>query len=110
MVSGAHRPVGIFGASGPGIRKGFDAGELSILDVAPTILYSLGLPIYKSFEGRVPQEIFEKGIMENKPINKAADPGEPQETDQAAETETSEMSEEDERVVMERLRELGYIE
>jgi predicted AlkP superfamily phosphohydrolase/phosphomutase len=110
MVSGAHRPVGIFGASGPGIRKGFDAGELSILDVAPTILYSLGLPIYKSFEGRVPEEIFEKGIMENKPITKAADPGEEQETDQAAETETSEMSEEDERVVMERLRELGYIE
>ena len=111
VVSGAHRPQGIFGASGPGIKKGFDAGEISILDVAPLILHTLGLPIYSDLEGRVPAEIFEETMMEQKPIQKvdaAASAGE--EEEKPAETESAEMSEEDERVVMERLRELGYIE
>lgn len=111
VVSGAHRPEGIFGARGPGIKKGFDAGELSILDITPTILYSLGMPVYRDLEGRVPTEIFEESMMEQKPIEKstASTSGE-EEVEKPAETEAAEMSEEDERVVMERLRELGYIE
>lgn len=110
VVSGAHRSLGIFGAKGPGVRQGFDAGELSILDVAPTILYSLGLPVYANFEGRVAEGIFERGVMENQPILRAAEPDSKPEETQDEETESAEMSEEDERVVMERLRELGYIE
>ena len=112
VVSGAHRPLGIFGASGPGIRKGLDAGEISILDVAPTILYSLGLPVYKDLEGRVPQEIFEKTMLDDKPvkISASAATGDGEEEENQTDTDTAEMSEEDERVVMERLRELGYIE
>ncbi len=111
VVSGAHRPQGIFGASGPGIRKGFDAGEISILDVAPLILHSLGLPVYSDLEGRVPVEIFEEQMMDEKPIQKStvATTGKEDE-EKPAETDAAEMSEEDERVVMERLRELGYIE
>jgi predicted AlkP superfamily phosphohydrolase/phosphomutase len=110
VVSGAHRPQGVFGARGPGIKKGLDAGELSILDVAPLILHTLGLPIYSDLEGRVPVEIFEKTMMDEKPIKKVDDAATPREEDKPAETEAAEMSEEDERVVMERLRELGYIE
>jgi predicted AlkP superfamily phosphohydrolase/phosphomutase len=114
VVSGAHRPLGIFGARGPGVKKGFDAGEISILDVAPTILYSLGLPVYKDLEGRVPQEIFEKTMLEEKPVKvsatSATGDGKEEEPEPEVDSETAEMSEEDERVVMERLRELGYIE
>jgi predicted AlkP superfamily phosphohydrolase/phosphomutase len=110
VVSGAHRPLGIFGARGPGIRKGFDGGELSILDVAPTVLYSLGLPVYKDLEGRVPQEIFEKTMLDEKPIQTVSASATDEEEEKPADTESSEMTEEDERVVMERLRELGYIE
>jgi len=32
---GTHRPIGIFIARGPGIRRGISTGELSILDVTP---------------------------------------------------------------------------
>jgi predicted AlkP superfamily phosphohydrolase/phosphomutase len=110
VVSGAHRPLGIFGARGPGIRKGFDGGELSILDVAPTVLYSLGLPVYKDLEGRVPEEMFEKAVLKEKPIQTASASTDGEEEEKPADAESSEMSEEDERVVMERLRELGYIE
>ena len=96
------------------MKKGFDAGEISILDVAPTILYSLGLPVYKDLEGRVPQEIFEKTMLEEKPVKvsatSATGDGKEEEPEPEVDSETAEMSEEDERVVMERLRELGYIE
>ena len=110
VVSGAHRPEGVFGAKGPGIKKGFDAGEISILDVAPLILHTLGLPVYSDLEGRVPTEIFEETMMDEKPIQKTSVPTGAEEEEKPAETDTTEMTEEDERVVMERLRELGYIE
>lgn len=111
VVSGAHRPEGIFGARGPDIKKKIDAGELSILDITPAILYTLGMPIYRDLEGRVPTEIFEESTMEKKPIEKsAASTSGKDEEEKPAETDSAEMTEEDERVVMERLRELGYIE
>jgi predicted AlkP superfamily phosphohydrolase/phosphomutase len=56
---GTHRPVGIFAAHGPGIKQGWHTGELSILDIAPMILYSLGLGIPSDLEGRVPLEVYE---------------------------------------------------
>ena len=49
--AGAARAVrqppwkGVFLAPGPGIRAGAELDELSILDVAPTLLYSLDVPI-----------------------------------------------------------------
>jgi predicted AlkP superfamily phosphohydrolase/phosphomutase len=56
---GTHRPIGIFAARGPGIKRGLRAGELSILDVAPLLLYSLDVPVPNELEGRVPLEIYE---------------------------------------------------
>jgi predicted AlkP superfamily phosphohydrolase/phosphomutase len=107
VVSGAHRYVGIFGARGPGIRRGLDARELSILDIAPTVLYSLGVPLPEDLQGRVPREIFQEGVLEKQPVRKVAA--------HAAETQaanhapvSAEM--EDEETVLDRLRELGYIE
>ena len=63
-VCGSHRPVGMFGARGPAIRPGFVANELSILDIAPTVLYSLGLPLPAELQGRVPEEIYRDGCLE----------------------------------------------
>lgn len=109
VVSGSHRPVGIFGAKGPGIRKGFLANELSILDVAPTVLYSLGLPVPEELQGRVPVEIYQDGVLEKHPIRRtAAGSTESDGRTGSAEPVPAEM--EDEETVLERLRELGYIE
>jgi predicted AlkP superfamily phosphohydrolase/phosphomutase len=107
VVSGAHRYVGIFGARGPGIRRGLDARELSILDIAPTVLYSLGVPLPEDLQGRVPREIFQEGVLEKQPVRKvAAHAAETQATNHAP--VSAEM--EDEETVLDRLRELGYIE
>jgi predicted AlkP superfamily phosphohydrolase/phosphomutase len=49
--SGWHRPKGILVAEGPGIPRGETLGEGSVVDVAPTVLYALGLPVGEDFDG-----------------------------------------------------------
>jgi predicted AlkP superfamily phosphohydrolase/phosphomutase len=105
MVSGSHRPVGIFGARGPAIRRGFLASQLSILDVAPTVLYSLGLALPEGLEGHVPEEIYVDGALKKNPVRRTADTGPGAHGPAAVDAGM-----EDEETVLERLRELGYIE
>jgi len=56
--TGSHRLNGIFLAYGPDIKNGFEAKELKIYDVAPTILHIFNVPIPKDMDGRVLTEIF----------------------------------------------------
>ena len=107
VVSGAHRAVGIFGARGPAFKPGLQSGELSILDIAPTVLYSLGLPVPHELQGRVPQEIYQEAVLLKHPVRKMA-AGAASVTPGANAAPAAEM--EDEETVLERLRELGYIE
>jgi len=106
-VCGSHRPVGVFGARGPAIRPGVAAEELSILDVAPTVLYSLGLPLPEELQGRVPEEIYQDDYWKAHPVRKVVGKtaGGGPTVNGAIATEV-----EDEETVLERLRELGYIE
>ena len=48
------------------------ANELSILDIAPTVLYSLGLPLPEELQGRVPVEIYQDVYLKDHPVRKAA--------------------------------------
>src|SRR5262249_25370632 len=57
--AGPRRPEGVFVARGPGMHKGVDLGTLSILDVAPLLLESLGVPSPADLEGRVAPGLFE---------------------------------------------------
>jgi len=58
-INADHRMNGIFIASGPHIREGFKLDNPKIIDIAPTILHILDVPIPKDFDGRVLKEIFE---------------------------------------------------
>ena len=64
-ISGYHRPEGIFIAVGPGFRKNENL-EASILDVAPTILYLMDLPIPTYMDGRVLEEAIEPGLLHSR--------------------------------------------
>ncbi len=46
-----HHPDGVFVATGPGIRAGATIEPIRLADIAPTSLYSLGLPVPTSMEG-----------------------------------------------------------
>ncbi len=52
-----HRPLGVFLASGPGIKEDELVFGASLLDVTPTILQTFGLPMGEDMDGRV-LEIF----------------------------------------------------
>ena len=106
-VAGTHRPEGIFIAKGPGIRQGFSIPECSILDVSPTLLYGLGLPIPEDLEGRLPVEMFEPSFLSEHPVQ----------TEAVTSSDTGFVSkagdaydEEAEAVIVTRLRELGYLD
>jgi predicted AlkP superfamily phosphohydrolase/phosphomutase len=61
-ASGTHvsAPDGVLLAVGDGIRAGAVLQQASVLDVAPTILYLMGLPVARDMEGRVLTEMLEE--------------------------------------------------
>jgi predicted AlkP superfamily phosphohydrolase/phosphomutase len=107
-IEGTHYPEGIFLARGPGIRKGEAVSPLSIEDVTPTLLYSLGLDIPKDFDGRCPSQVFEPSYMKNNPvlIGEATRPTE----SFADQNKKVQMKEEEKKEIFDQLKALGYIE
>jgi predicted AlkP superfamily phosphohydrolase/phosphomutase len=61
-------PDGFILAVGDGIRAGATFERASILDVAPTILYLMGLPVGRDMEGRVATEILEPEFARAHPV------------------------------------------
>jgi arylsulfatase A-like enzyme len=97
-VSSSHRMNGILIAAGPAIQRGAQIQGASLTDLAPTILYLLGLPIPPDLDGRVLTEV----LVDSRPVEyggiAASGPG-------ALEGYSDEEAEQ----VTERLRDLGYI-
>ncbi len=110
-VTGTHYPLGILLARGPGILKGKALEQQSILDVAPTLLYSLDLPVPVDFEGRVMESVFEPAHREAHPP-RLGPPTQPPASyaSRAAAPSDSEGEGGDDEVIMNRLRALGYVE
>jgi predicted AlkP superfamily phosphohydrolase/phosphomutase len=63
---GYHLPQGVFIASGNNIKKGIKIDDVSIANVAPTILYILKEPIIKHMDGRVITHIFQEEVNDLK--------------------------------------------
>jgi predicted AlkP superfamily phosphohydrolase/phosphomutase len=101
---GTHRPEGIFLARGPAVAKGALLPQISVLDVTPTLLYVLGLPVPEDLEGRVPRELFRSSFVQRHPIAI----GERTESPQAFPSPVAERDEE--AAVIARLKALGYLE
>jgi len=55
-----HTRDGVFLVWGEGVGEGFDAGTRNIQDIAPTVLYLLGLPIATDMDGDPMLDIFER--------------------------------------------------
>ena len=60
MKSGCHDPKGMLMLYGPGIVAGGRIAEANNLDIAPTLLTLLGLPVPEEMKGRVLSEAFEE--------------------------------------------------
>jgi tetratricopeptide (TPR) repeat protein len=63
-----HETHGIFLAAGPEVRRGAKVADASVLDVTPTLLHYLGLPVGKDMDGKVLEGVFEPEFMQHHPI------------------------------------------
>ncbi len=60
LPSGQHvyAPDGIFCIKGPGIRKNVKIKSAGVCDITPTMLYAMGLPVAQDFQGHVLDQVF----------------------------------------------------
>jgi len=101
--SGMHRDDGLLIMAGKGIRPGTHIEGAAIWDVAPTILYTMGLEIPRDMDGRVLETALENYGPERLSFSdNGRTPGE--KTDGA-----SGYSQADESEIVERLTDLGYL-
>jgi len=102
---GTHHPDGIFIACGPGVKAGETLARRQIVDVAPTLLHSLGLPIPEDFEGAVAENFFEPDWLAQHPVRAGAPTRRRGEREQ-----TQEMDAQEKQQIIEQLQMLGYME
>ncbi len=96
--SGCHRSHGIFVAWGPEVRAGETVENAHIVDLAPTILHLMNLPVPDDMDGRVLTEALTttRPVTYEKTAEAEAEVGEDLSADETSEVE-------------ERLRSLGYL-
>ncbi len=59
---------GVFCLLGEGIRSDTLITGASLVDVAPTLLYGMGLPVARDLDGRVLAEVFERSFLDSHPL------------------------------------------
>lgn len=100
---GIHHPDGIAVFHGPGVQPGGWIADGSVLDVTPTVLVLLGMPVGRDMDGRVLTEAIAPEFLKKTPITYV----DTYDTDLVwNEIEDETVSEE----LMTRLRDLGYID
>jgi len=103
-ISGSHRQHGIFIMAGPHCRKGEVLPVAEILDIFPTALYRMGLPIPDDVDGKVIEAAFEPEFLAANPIRVAKSAG------GGKRGQGDIYSEDDESKLIDSLRGLGYID
>jgi predicted AlkP superfamily phosphohydrolase/phosphomutase len=101
---GFHHQNGILIALCEDFKRGFRVKKSAIIDLAPTILYSMGIPVPSDMDGRVLKEIFEEHYLQDHPICFS------QANEWMDNKEKEVYSHDDQIVIEKRLRELGYLD
>jgi predicted AlkP superfamily phosphohydrolase/phosphomutase len=101
--SGTHRAQGILIIKGNGIKTNATITGAKIIDIAPTILYRLGIPVPEDMDGKVLEDAFTKEYLEQCPVTHS----------QAPDIEVARgegiFSDEESEKIKKALRDLGYV-
>jgi len=99
QVPGSHDEKGIFLAMGPGIARGTVLEGARLIDVPPTILHAMELPVPSDMDGHVLTEVF---VDQDRAV---------QSVDLALSRQTTEehLSEDEEQQIKEKLKGWGYL-
>lgn len=100
--TGHHRLEGIGAIAGPNVQAGAQIQNASLVDLAPTILYALDLPIPPDMDGRVLTEAFTPDFVNQTALQ--------YDTANAIRTDFGgTYSDDEEAQVIQRLADLGYV-
>ena len=101
-----HAPQGMFLLSGPSVRRGAQLDEVSLMDLAPTIMHLLELHIPNDMDGRLILEAFDaqSRVRKRKPRYRLV------EGNLAGGEESAALLEWDDEAILDRLRGMGYVE
>lgn len=101
--TGSHRYNGVVFLNGKPFKEQHRLAGARIIDLAPTILHLMGVPVPDDMDGRVLTEALKDEFLAGRPVAYRVGEDVPQEP-------TAVYSEEDARKIEERLKSLGYIE
>jgi tetratricopeptide (TPR) repeat protein len=65
-----HRMDGVVALLGPGVKRGERLAGAGVLDIAPTVLHVLGLPVDERMPGRVLEEAFDPTWVASHPVRR----------------------------------------
>ena len=105
LLSGGHRMAGMLIAAGPPFAAQALKTEAQLVDLVPTMLYALGLPIPAYCDGQVLTDLFTNDFADTHPPQYEDMPMQRQQPG----SEGSVYSEEESEQVSQRLRDLGYL-
>ena len=105
--SGVHDPTAVLIAAGGPIRHLAPRQRVSVLDIAPLLLFLAGSDLPDDLQGRPPLAWIDPLYLRENPVNHVAAEGLPRLRSPV--TETSELEQADDQAIVRRLRGLGYV-
>ena len=101
--SANHELEGVLFARGPHIRKGVELEPADVIDIAPTVLYAMGLPVQGTMDGRALTELFDPEYVATTPVvvDNIPEPPDPEEGYDYSDDEIGSVQDE--------LKSLGYL-
>jgi len=104
---GTHHPDGVFMAAGPGIRRSAEIPQFSIVDITPSLLHALEMPLPADLDGTVMTAAFEPSWMATHPVRYEEEETAPRPLRVAP---SLSLGTEGDEEMLRRLKALGYLE
>jgi len=104
-VQGRHHSQGLFAAFGSHIAAGGEVRDANIVDIVPTVLYAMNLPVPTDVDGHVLEDAFTEEYRKAHPIRYE----EPVAGGAKGAPPTIEYTDEEEEAMQRRLKGLGYV-
>jgi predicted AlkP superfamily phosphohydrolase/phosphomutase len=103
--TGDHRMEGVFVGAGPAFQAGAKPQGADLLDIAPTVLHVLGVPVPSDMDGRVLNELLDPNVVPAMDLF----PASPSSSSSPGEPVPVAYSKEEDAAIQERLADLGYL-
>lgn len=107
-LSGTHEKEGILIMSGANVRQGQHIEGANLLDITPTMLALMGMPVAEDMDGKILTDAIAEDFFRHHPIRNVSS----YDTDLKIELDETqnELKPEEIRILEERLRDIGYLE